>query len=234
MLSISSNPCPLLLSPSVKTNSISLVLGFFCCCSINICSATIIASNIAVPPLALIDFTALVKYALCVSSNFAIGRAILTVSENVAATYKKTTDAAVVEGKDYYTKSGSTYTKVDNPVDANIASYYEVDVEAHPEYTTYLLGKGAFEFENIGVKVPSETARDPKTNGGIDILYTRQRHLVSPKYISYTKASQSTSSATKAELATGSNWELVHDGALSGRTYVNHKAIPIVKIVSRG
>lgn len=154
--------------------------------------------------------------------------------ENVATTYKKTTDAAVVEGKDYYTKSGSTYTKVDNPVDANISSYYEVDVEAHPEYTTYLLGKSAFEYENIGVKVPSETARDPKTNGGIDVLYTRQRHLVSPKFISYTKASQATSSATKAELATGSNWELVHDGAVSGRTYVNHKAIPIVKIVSRG
>lgn len=154
--------------------------------------------------------------------------------EQVATTYKKTTDAAVVEGKTYYTKSGSTYTAVASPVDANISTYYEVDEEAHDEYTTYLLGKGAFEYENIGVKVPSETSRDPKTNGGIDVLYTRQRHLVSPKYISYTKASQSTNSATKAELATGSNWELVHDGALSGRTYVNHKAIPIVKIVSRG
>jgi hypothetical protein len=154
--------------------------------------------------------------------------------EQVATTYKKTTDAAVVAGKDYYTKSGSTYTKVESPADANISSYYEVDEEAHDEYTTYLLGKGAFEFENIGVKVPSETQRDAKTNGGIDVLYTRQRHLVSPKYISYTKASQATNSATKAELATGSNWELVHDGAVSGRTYVNHKAIPIVKIVSRG
>ena len=111
-----------------------------------------------------------------------------------------------------------------------------VDTEAvySTNYTTYLLGRGAFEYENIGVKVPSEVGRDAATNGGIDILYTRQRHLVAPKWISYTKASQETSSATKAELATGANWELVHDNAVSGRTYVNHKAIPIVKIISRG
>lgn len=101
-------------------------------------------------------------------------------------------------------------------------------------YITYLLGKGAFEYENIGVRVPSEVDRNPATNGGIDVLYTRQRHLVAPKYISYTKASQSSSSATTAELATGANWELVHDGENAGRTYVNHKAIPIVRIISRG
>lgn len=154
--------------------------------------------------------------------------------EQVATTYKKTADASVVAGKTYYTKSGNTYTAVASPADANISTYYEVDEEAHQEYTTFLLGKGAFEYENIGVKVPSETGRDAARNGGVDILYTRQRHLVAPKYISYTKDSQATSSATAAELATGSNWELVHDNAVSGRTYVNHKAIPIVKIVSRG
>ena len=101
-------------------------------------------------------------------------------------------------------------------------------------YITYLLGKGAFEYENIGVRVPSEVSRDAATNGGIDVLYTRQRHLVSPKWISYTKASQSTNSATTAELATGANWELVNDGAVGSKTYVNHKAIPIIKIISRG
>ena len=101
-------------------------------------------------------------------------------------------------------------------------------------YTTYLLGKGSFEYENIGVKKPSEVGRDAAKNGGIDLLYTRQRHLVAPKWISYTQKSQATSSATTAELALGANWELVHDGAAEGRTYVNHKAIPIVKIVSKG
>ena len=101
-------------------------------------------------------------------------------------------------------------------------------------YTTYLLGKGSFEFEDVGVKKPSEVGRDAAKNGGIDLLYTRQRHLVAPKWISFTQESVASSSATTAELALGANWELVHDGAAEGRTYVNHKAIPIVKIVSKG
>ena len=105
---------------------------------------------------------------------------------------------------------------------------------ADGKYTTYLLGKGSFEFEDIGVLVPSETDRDPALNGGTDLIYTRQRHLVAPKWISYTMENQATSSATKAELADGSNWELVHDNAAEGRAYVNHRAIPIVKIVSKG
>lgn len=104
----------------------------------------------------------------------------------------------------------------------------------YTKYTTYLLGRGAFEYEDVGVKVPSEVARDAATNGGIDILYTRQRHLVAPKWISYTQASQASNSATTAELATGTNWELVHDKATTGRTFVNHKAIPIVRLISRG
>lgn len=108
------------------------------------------------------------------------------------------------------------------------------DDPAYTKYTTFLLGRGAFEYENIGVKVPSETSRDAATNGGIDVIYTRQRHLVAPKWISYTKASQASNSATTAELATGANWELVHDNAQSGRTFVNHKAIPIVRLISRG
>ena len=155
-------------------------------------------------------------------------------TENVAAQYTKTSDEAVVEGKTYYTKSGSTYTPVASPVDANIGNYYEMTAEAYTAYTTYLLGRGSFEYEDVGVKVPSEVGRDAATNGGIDILYTRQRHLVAPKWISYTQASQATSSATAAELADGDNWELVHDNAVSGRSYVNHKAIPIIKMVTRG
>ena len=102
------------------------------------------------------------------------------------------------------------------------------------KYTTYLLGRGAFEYENVGVKVASEVSRDPATNGGIDVLYTRQRHLVAPKGISYTKAHQVTNSATTAELATAGNWELVHDNATSGKVYYNHKGIAIVRLISRG
>lgn len=115
-----------------------------------------------------------------------------------------------------------------------IANATDTPASYTTNYITYLLGKGAFEYENIGVRKASEVSRDPATNGGIDVLYTRQRHLVAPKWISYTKASQSSNSATTSELATGANWELVNDGATSGRVFVNHKAIPIVRIISRG
>lgn len=44
-------------------------------------------------------------------------------------------------------------------------------VVAGVQYTTYAMGNGAFSYEDIGVKVPYEMARDPKTNGGEDLLY---------------------------------------------------------------
>lgn len=81
-----------------------------------------------------------------------------------------------------------------------------------------------------------EMARDPKTDGGVDTLYTRQRKVFSPFGISYEKTSQTTLSPTDAELANGANWCLVHSGE-SGegdRSYIAHKAIPIARILSRG
>ena len=103
-------------------------------------------------------------------------------------------------------------------------------------YTTYVLGKGAFEYENLGARVPSEMGRDPATNGGQDTLYTRQRKIYVPKWISFTKASMSTASPTKAELSNGANWEVVNSGEAikANRSYVNHKGIPMLKIITRG
>lgn len=110
------------------------------------------------------------------------------------------------------------------------------DTPAYTKYTTYALGEGAFSFENIGAKVPYEMARDPKTNGGQDTLYSRQRKVFAPKFISYEKKSQTTLSPTNEELSNGVNWTLVHDGNDVGanRKYVDHKAIPIARIISRG
>ena len=104
------------------------------------------------------------------------------------------------------------------------------------EYITYVLGEGAFAYEDIGAKVPYEMARDPKTNGGEDILYTRQRKVFAPFGISYEKASQSSNSPTDLELGNGANWTLVHsgEGSEESRTYINHKAIPICRIMSKG
>lgn len=110
------------------------------------------------------------------------------------------------------------------------------EVPAYTKYTTYALGEGAFSYEDIGAKVPYEMARDAKTNGGQDTLYSRQRKVFAPTGISYEKSSQATLSPTNAELANGTNWTLVNDGNSVGanRKYIDHKAIPIARIISRG
>ena len=116
-----------------------------------------------------------------------------------------------------------TFTNPTEPVEAT-------------DYTTYVLGTGAISYEDLGAKVPYEMARDPKTHGGEDTLYMRQRKCFAPFGLSYEKAVQSSLSPTDAELQNGANWVLVHSGEAqaSDRTYINHKAIPIARIISRG
>ena len=158
------------------------------------------------------------------------------LTKEVEATYVKTADKAIVAGKTYYTKSGTKYTAVSNPVEGSIGDYYEVSDEAHTEYITYILGIGAIDFEDVGVKVPYEMDRNPSKNGGQDTLYIRQRKVFAPFGISYEKKSQVSLSPTDKELEDGSNWDLVNSGEASeeDRSYINHKAIPIARIISRG
>lgn len=106
----------------------------------------------------------------------------------------------------------------------------------YTDYITYIFGDGAIEYTNCGAKVPYEMDRDPKVNGGEDTLYTRQRKCFAPYGISFTKASMSTLSPTDAELANGANWELVNtnDADSSQKQYIDHKAIPIARIISLG
>lgn len=157
-------------------------------------------------------------------------------TKEVEATYAKTVDTSITTGKTYYTKSGTKYTVVSNPVVGSIGDYYEVSDEAHTEYTTYVLGIGAIDYEDVGVKVPYEMDRNPSKNGGQDTLYIRQRKVFAPFGISYEKKSQASLSPTDKELENGSNWDLVNSGEESekDRSYINHKAIPIARIISRG
>lgn len=157
-------------------------------------------------------------------------------TKEVEATYAKTADTSITTGKTYYTKSGTKYTVVSNPVVGSIGDYYEVSDETHTEYTTYVLGIGAIDFEDVGVKVPYEMDRNPSKNGGQDTLYIRQRKVFAPFGISYEKKSQASLSPTDKELENGSNWDLVNSGEESeeDRSYINHKAIPIARIISRG
>lgn len=102
--------------------------------------------------------------------------------------------------------------------------------EAYTVYTTYVLGEGAIGFEDVGAKVPYEMVRDAKTRGGEDTLVSRKRHAVSVAGISYLKASQATNSPTNEELEKGVNWSLVNDETKA----IEHKAVPIARIISRG
>lgn len=150
---------------------------------------------------------------------------------DIAEVYTATTDTAVNSAKSYYTKSGATYTKVASPTTANIANYYEKTAEAYTQYTSYVLGDGAISYNKVGAKVPYEMQRDPKTGGGQDTLYTRDRYVLAPFGISYTKTTQASLSPTKSELSNGGNWALVSD---EGGGYIEHKAIPIARIISKG
>ena len=159
------------------------------------------------------------------------------LEDQSTATFSKTSDTSVQPGKTYYTRTGTSgnyqYHVVVNPVDDSINGYYEKTGNGDPLYVTYLFGDGALEYTNCGAKVPAEMSRDPKTNGGQDTLYNRQRKCWAPYGISFTKAHMSTLSPTDAELSDGDNWELVNTGG-TNKKYINIKAIPIARIISKG
>lgn len=145
-------------------------------------------------------------------------------AKHVTATQKTTAPGAVCTAE---VKTGATmvigFGCTTDPVEAT-------------DYTTYVLGEGAFSYEDVGAKVPYEMARNAAQNGGEDTLYIRQRKCFAPFGISYEKTVQSSLSPTDAELKNAQNWILVHTGEAqaSDRTYINHKAIAIARIISRG
>ena len=106
---------------------------------------------------------------------------------------------------------------------------YAALVPTGTKYSTYLLGVGAFDYEDLGTLHPYEMARNPYKNGGEDTLISRKRLCYAPFGISY--KTSTTISPDDAELEKGANWELVksEDGEV-----IDHKSIPIVRIISRG
>ena len=102
----------------------------------------------------------------------------------------------------------------------------------NPVYTTYILGAGAFDYCDVGAKVPSEIYRDPTTVGGKDMLITRQRKLFAPKGFSFVQPSTAIISPTDAQLATAARWTPVKDSAGTG--YYDNKAMPFARILSEG
>lgn len=156
--------------------------------------------------------------------------------EVTPAVYSQTADEAVVSGKEYYIKDeDDEYEAVVIPNTEDIANYYELVAAEDKKYTTYVLGEGAIEYTDCGAAVPYEVGRDPKTNGGQDTLYSRQRKCFSPYGISFTQESMATASPEPDELEMGANWTLVSTMNKEGeKKYISHKAIPIARIISKG
>lgn len=103
---------------------------------------------------------------------------------------------------------------------------------AYTTYTTYVLGADAFDYVDCGAKVPVETWRDPKTNGGEDTLIMRQRKIFAPRGFSFVQPSTAIVSPTSTHLETAARWTVVKDTAGTG--YYPSKALPFARIISRG
>lgn len=161
--------------------------------------------------------------------------AVATNLENLKLlTYAKMSDA---EGLQRDVALGTLNGRLVLVDDAMPTSTKEVgtgnDKKTYTTYTTYVLGEGAIEMTDCGAKVLYEMDRDPKTNGGQDTLYSRQRKCFAPYGLSFTKASMAGTSPTDAELKNGTNWKLVNSNE-STAAYIDHKAIPIARIISLG
>ena len=156
-------------------------------------------------------------------------------------------DAPVLNG--YYASTsgaaGALKVVASSPSDGQIAiatvqaaDFYPANVAANDyvvagvKYTTYLLGQNAFDYCNCGAKVPNEVWRDPKTDGGVDMLITRQRKLFAPRGFSFVQPSTAIVSPTNAQLETAARWTIVTDTAGTG--YFDSKAIPFARILSKG
>lgn len=126
------------------------------------------------------------------------------------------------------TWNGRTVLVDDNMPTTDVAA--SGDVPAYTKYTTYVLGEGSIVLDDIGDAVPYEMSRDPKTNGGQDTLYVRDRYICGVDGISFEKPSSITASASNADLKNGTNWNIINDGEKA----IPHKAIAITRIISRG
>nr|DAV71650.1 MAG TPA: major capsid protein [Caudoviricetes sp.] len=154
-------------------------------------------------------------------------------TRQVDAKYEKSADTTVQEGTTYYTVSGKEYKVVASPTgNPSESSYYEKVSDAYTEYTTYVLGNGAIEYTNCGVKVSSEMDRNPSKNGGETTLYSRQRKVFAPYGISWKNTS--IVSPTAEELETGTNWEIAHNNSSDANATYPIKAINIMRIITRG
>lgn len=156
-------------------------------------------------------------------------------TEEVEAGYvraKKTTEGALKVVASGATDGQVNKTDVTKDISDIAEGEYVVLLPAGTIYTTYVLGNGAIEYTNCGAKVPFEMARDAKTAGGVDTMYSRQRKIFAPYGISF--KNNSIISPTDAQLENGANWEIANSNESSKKEVFPIKAIPIARIMTRG
>ena len=152
-----------------------------------------------------------------------------TLENKQLVDYAKYTDVRGIERQiEIYTWGGRTvFVDDDVPVEEVAAAGAD---PAYNKYTTYVLGEGAFDYVDCGAKVPIEPYRDPKTAGGKDMLFIRQRKIFAPRGFSYTDST--ILSPADTDLIKKANWAVVKDA--TNTQYFDSKAIPFARIISRG
>jgi len=157
---------------------------------------------------------------------------VATTLENLQVLeYRKATDAEGIQRTVALADWNGRTVMIDDDVPTEEVEATQSEA-AYTKYTTYILGQGAFDYCDCGAKVPNETWRDPKTDGGEDWLITRQRHLYAPRGFSFVMPTTPIVSPTNAQLETAARWTVVKNSA--GNGYFDTKAIPFARIISKG
>ena len=90
-------------------------------------------------------------------------------------------------------------------------------------HNVYAFAPNSWRYADLPVKTPFELTRQALTHGGVDIVVERQRFILAPEFVSFTKASMAKLSPTDLELANPLNYAVVKDG---NNNPVEMKVIP--------
>lgn len=94
-------------------------------------------------------------------------------------------------------------------------------------YSTYLVGRGAFAWAEVPPPQPVEVERIPAQGRGqgVDQLWTRRQYAMHPYGIKFTNTTVTDESPTNSELALAVNWD---------RVYAERKQIAMAELVTNG
>ena len=73
-------------------------------------------------------------------------------------------------------------------------------------------------------------SRDPRTNGGEDTLFVRDRYICGLEGLTFIKPVSLTASASNEDLEDGDNWAVIHNA----NEAIPVKSIPITRLITRG